>query len=170
MKRGNARRVALIGMLFALAMVLSFAENMFSGLFGLPPGVKLGLANVVVMYALVCLGARDALLLAVLKGVFGFLTRGALAGLLSLSGGVLSLAVMWLLCRLGQKKEYFILSVSGALMHNVGQLLAVTLLTESKYTFYYAPVLLISGLAMGALTALSLKAVLPALEKLGLKQ
>lgn len=170
MKRTNARRVALIGMLFALAMVLSFLENMFSGLFGLPPGVKLGLANVVVMYALLCLGAGDALLLAILKGVFGFLTRGALAGLLSLTGGVLSLGIMWLLCRLGQKKEYFIVSVAGALAHNAGQLLAVTLLTESKYTFYYAPVLLLAGLVMGALTALSLKTVLPALEKLGLRR
>ncbi|MEG0769754.1 MAG: Gx transporter family protein [Ruthenibacterium sp.] len=170
MRSSATKRVALIGMLFALAMVLSFAESALTGALGLPPGVKLGLANVVVMYALLCLGVRDALLLVLLKGLFGLLTRGAVAGALSVTGGLLSLLVLWLLCLLGQKKEYFILSVSAAVAHNAGQLLMLKLLMKSRYTLYYAPVLLISGLGMGTLTALSLKAVLPALEKLGLKR
>lgn len=157
-------------MLFALAMVLSFLESTLTPLLGLPPGVKLGLANIVVMYAMLCLGSGDALVLVVLKSLFGLLTRGATAGLLSLCGGVLSWAVMLVLCLAGQKKEYFILSVSGAIAHNMGQLVGLKLFTASKYTWYYAPVLLVSGLAMGAVTALSLKAVLPALEKLGLSR
>lgn len=166
-RNGKAKKIALLGMLFALAMVLSFVESFLTPFFGLPPGVKLGLANVVVMYAVLCLGKRAALALVVLKAGFGFLTRGAMAGALSLTGGLLSLLVLIALCAMGQKKEYFILSVSGALAHNCGQLLAIRFFfTASHYTLYYAPVLLIAGLLMGAGTALTLKAVMPALERL----
>ena len=91
--QGMARRVALGGVLFALAMVLSFAESSIAPLLGLAPGMKLGLANVVVMYALLFLGGRAALALVLLKAGFGLLTRGAVAGLLSLAGGLLSLLV-----------------------------------------------------------------------------
>lgn len=170
MKTNGARHVALMGMLFALAMVLSFIESSIAPLLGLPPGVKLGLSNVVVLYALLCLSARSAAALAVLKAGFALLTRGVTAGLLSLTGGLLALLVMWLLCRFGQEKQYFILSVCGALAHNLGQLAAVTLLTQSRYTLYYLPVLLVSGLVVGSLTALVLRAVMPALQRLWAKR
>ncbi|MEG1447167.1 MAG: Gx transporter family protein [Ruthenibacterium sp.] len=170
MKQTNTRRTALLGMLFALAMVLSFLEGSLVPLLGLPPGVKLGLANVVVMYALFFLGKADAGMLVVLKSAFSFFTRGASAGALSLAGGVLSLLVMLLLRRMKHTPSLFILSVSGAIAHNFGQLLMLQVLfTQSVYTFYYAPVLLISGLVMGSITAVSLKALIPALEKLNLK-
>ena len=170
MKKTNTKRIALIGMLFALAMVLSFLESTLSPLLGLPPGVKLGLANVVVMYALFFLGKRDAVLLAVLKAGFAFFTRGATAAVLSLTGGLLSVGIMALLTLFKNRPSLFILSVCGAVAHNFGQLIALNFVfTQSIYTFYYAPVLLISGLVMGAGTSTSLKLLLPALEKLGLK-
>ena len=82
-------------------------------------------------------------------------------------GGMAALFVMLLARRVAGGNSYFILSVSGAIAHNVGQLCFVNLLlTRSVYTFYYLPVLLISGLVMGSLTSLSLKALLPALEKI----
>lgn len=64
------------------------------------PAIKLGLSNIVVMYALLFLRTRTALLLVVLKALFAFLTRGATAGFLSLCGGALSLAVMLVLLQL----------------------------------------------------------------------
>ena len=71
------------------------------------------------------------------------------------------------LCLCRSRPSVFILSVCGAITHNFGQLLVINLLmTQSVYTLYYAPVLLLSGLGMGALTTLGLKALLPALEKL----
>lgn len=171
MRRFNTRRVALLGMHFALAMVLSFVESGLAPLLGLPPGVKLGLANVVVMYALLFLGKRDALILIVLKSAFAFLSRGVMSAVLSLTGGLLSFGVLLLLCACKQQKEYIILSVSSAVAHNMGQLLAIRFLfTVSQYTLYYLPVLLVSGVVMGTVTAFTLKAVLPALEKLGLHQ
>lgn len=166
-QRGRARRVALLGMLFALAVVLSFLEGTVTPLLGLPPGVKPGLANIVVMYALFFLGGGQALTLVLLKAFFAMLTRGLVAGALSLGGGVTALLIMLLVRRLVGHKAYFILSVSGAVAHNIGQLVLLNLiLTQSIYTFYYLPVLLVSGLAMGALTCLSLKALLPALGKI----
>ncbi|MEG0110620.1 MAG: Gx transporter family protein, partial [Oscillospiraceae bacterium] len=67
MKKFSTRSVALTGMLFALAIVLSFAEGMLTPIFGLPPGVKLGLSNIVVMYALFFMGRKEAVMLIILK-------------------------------------------------------------------------------------------------------
>ncbi|HIV43072.1 MAG TPA: Gx transporter family protein [Candidatus Faecalibacterium avium] len=172
MQQGNrrpskAKQTALSGMLFALAMALSFAEGSLT-IPGLLPGMKLGLANVVVMYALLFMGAGQALILDLLKALFVFLVSGPTAGFLSLCGGMLSLLVMWLLYDvLAVRPTWFILSVSGAFAHNIGQLLGAAAIISSSLSFYYAPVMLVLGLAMGALTALVLRALLPALDKLG---
>lgn len=166
--QGMARRVALGGVLFALAMVLSFAESSIAPLLGLAPGMKLGLANVVVMYALLFLGGRAALALVLLKAGFGLLTRGAVAGLLSLAGGLLSLLVMLALLHGPLRPTGLILSACGAIAHNLGQLLVAGAVLSSAMALGYAPVLLVSGLAMGAITSLVLKALLPALARLGL--
>ena len=119
----KTRHIALSGLLFALAMALSFIEGSLV-IPGLLPGMKLGLANIVVMYALFFMGPRQALVLDVLKALFVFLVSGFTAGLLSLCGGLLSLLVMWVLYYLlPVRPTWFILSVCGALAHNIGQLL-----------------------------------------------
>ena len=163
----KTRRIALSGLLFALAMALSFMEGTLT-IPGLLPGMKLGLANIVVMYALFFMGPRQALVLDVLKALFVFLVSGFTAGLLSLCGGLLSLLVMWVLYYLlPVRPTWFILSVCGALAHNIGQLLGAGLILSSAMSLYYAPVMLVLGLIMGALTSLTLKAILPALGRLG---
>ena len=154
----KTRRIALSGLLFALAMALSFIEGTLT-IPGLLPGMKLGLANIVVMYALFFMGPRQALVLDVLKALFVFL---------SLCGGLLSLLVMWVLYYLlPVRPTWFILSVCGALAHNIGQLLGAGVIISSSLSFYYAPVMLVLGLVMGALTSITLKALLPALGKMG---
>ena len=172
--------IALSGLLFALAMALSFIEGTLV-IPGLLPGMKLGLANIVVMYALFFMGPKQALVLDVLKAFFVFLVSGWTAGFLSLCGGLLSLLVMWLLyyhCPL--RPTWFILSVCGALAHNIGQLLGASVILStavslyyapviisSSLSFYYAPVMLVLGLVMGMLTSVTLRAMLPALGRLG---
>lgn len=154
-------------MLFALAMALSFVEGNVV-IPGLLPGLKIGLANVVIMYALFFLGPKQALFLDLLKALFLFLVAGWTAGFLSLCGGLLSWLVMWLLYYvLPWRPTWFILSVCGALSHNIGQLLGASLILSSTLALYYAPVMLVLGLAMGTVTALVLRAVLPALSRLG---
>ena len=141
----KTRRIALSGLLFALAMALSFIEGTLT-IPGLLPGMKLGLANIVVMYALFFMGPRQALVLDVLK----------------------ALLVMWVLYYLlPVRPTWFILSVCGALAHNIGQLLGAGVIISSSLSFYYAPVMLVLGLVMGALTSITLKALLPALGKMG---
>ena len=166
-KESKAHHVALSGLLFALAMALSFLEGSLV-IPGLLPGMKLGLANIVVMYALFFMGARQALILDVLKALFVFLVSGATAGFLSLCGGLLSLLAMWLLydhCPV--RPTWFILSVCGALAHNIGQLLGASVILSTAISLYYAPVMLVLGLVMGMLTSVTLRALLPALGRLG---
>ena len=98
MKRVSAT-VALTGLLAALALALSFLEGLLPPLPFLPPGAKLGLSNIVTMYAAGTLGLPCAVFLAVLKGGFALLTRGAVAGCMSLAGGLFSTVCMWLLLK-----------------------------------------------------------------------
>ena len=146
-KRGSkTHEIALSGLLFALAMALSFVEGTLV-IPGLMPGMKLGLANIVVMYALFFMGGKQAL---------------------SLCGGLFSLLVMWVLYyHFPVQPTWFILSVCGALAHNIGQLLGASVILSSAMSLYYAPVMLVFGLIMGSLTSITLRALLPALGRLG---
>ena len=87
MKRYSAGKISLMGLLFALAMVFSYLESLVS-IPGLLPGMRLGLSNLVTMYCLFFLGKSSGYTMAVLKAGFVVLTRGAVAGALSLSGGL----------------------------------------------------------------------------------
>lgn len=165
MARRSARRVALTGMLFALAVALGFAESLLPPLPLLPPGVKLGLSNVVVMFCLLRMGRREAVLLLVLKALFAALTRGPTAGLLSFCGGALSILVMGLLLRTRRMGEAGV-SVGGAVAHNLGQLVAAAALLQNLLVFSYTPLMVLSGIVMGLLTALVLKATLPLIDKI----
>lgn len=167
-KRGSKTQdIALSGLLFALAMALSFVEGTLV-IPGLMPGMKLGLANIVVMYALFFMGGKQALVLDLLKALFVFLVSGWTAGFLSLCGGLFSLLVMWVLYyHFPVRPTWFILSVCGALAHNVGQLLGASVILSSAMSLYYAPVMLVFGLIMGSLTSITLRALLPALGRLG---
>lgn len=163
----KARQVALSGLLFALTMAFSFLEGLIP-LPGLLPGMKLGLANIVIMYALFFMGVGQAFTLDLLKALFVFLVSGPTAGFLSLCGGLASLAVMWVLYYvLPRRPTWFILSVCGALGHNAGQLVGASFILSSALSLYYAPVMLVLGLVMGAVTSITLRAILPAMGRLG---
>lgn len=164
----QVRRMVLTGVLFAAVLVLAVVEDQIQ--IPVPvPGVKLGLSNIVVMYALFFLQKRQAIALAVLKSVFVLATRGMIAAFLSLCGGLLSILMM-LLCLMvfKDKISYLMVSMCGAVFHNVGQLLAVSLIYTVVSLIPFAPVLLISGIAAGAATSTLLKVTLPALKRLGL--
>lgn len=165
--KNQARKVAFSGMLFALAIVLSVIEGIVTPALGLPPGIKPGLANIVVMYALFTMGAGQAAMLVMLKSFFVFLTRGAAAAALSLAGGFCSLLIMLLLLW-GTRKQasYLILSVAGAITHNMGQLAMAALWLGTAVSFAYTPVLILAGIGMGTVTSLTLKAILPTLQRL----
>lgn len=160
----RASKVTLLGLLFALSAVLSVVESSFSGLIPIP-GIKPGLSNIVTMYCVFCLGGREAYTLAGLKAMFALLTRGAVAAALSAAGGIASVTIMLLLSR-GKKERFspLFISVCGGISHNAGQIAAATVLT-SEAVLYYFPVLAISGVAMGVLTGILLRYLLPYFKK-----
>ncbi|WP_455716695.1 Gx transporter family protein [Anaerosporobacter sp.] len=166
----NTRRLVLTGLLFAIAMVLSIVESSLPPILVGVPGVKMGLSNIAVMYALFFLNKRQAYTIAILKAGFVFLTRGAVASLLSLCGGILSLTIMIILMVIFKKRiSYLILSIFGAVFHNIGQLVAISFIFTSIYIWAYLPVLLFSGILAGIATSILLKFILPALQRVGLK-
>jgi heptaprenyl diphosphate synthase len=160
------KNTVLMGILFAVAIVLSIAESSLQ-LPVIAPGVKFGLSNIVIMFSLFFLGKKKAFILALLKVMFVFITRGFVACLLSLCGGLFSIAVMSLLLIIFKDKiSYLAVSIAGSLSHNLGQLTAVSLLYTDMILWVYLPVLLISGIVAGIITSTLLKVCLTAFKKL----
>lgn len=162
--KSKSGRVAFTALLAALALALSFLEGLLPPLPMMPPGAKLGLSNIATMYAAGSLGLPSALFLAVFKGAFALVTRGGMAGLMSLSGGVVSTVVMWLLLKKANA-SLGVVGVCGALAHNAAQLCAAYFLTSTSVLFY-VPFLLVFGVLTGLLTGLVLKLTLKPLERL----
>jgi len=157
----NTKKIASLGLMLAIMLVLTTAEAMFAPL---PLHIKPGLANIVVMFCVFSIGAKEAVMLNVLKAFFVLITRGAMAGLLSLCGGLLSVGVIILLR--DRKFSYATVSVAGAVWHNVGQLAAAAVLLANVWIIYYLPVMLVSAVFMGLLTGALLRLAMPAFDRL----
>lgn len=162
-RRQSAYKITFLGLMLALALVLSFVENLLPALPFLPVGVKLGLSNIVIMYCLFFAGAVPAFSVAVLKAFFVLLTRGPVGAALSLSGGLCSVCLMLVFKRLPGISDQ-IISIIGAISHNAGQLVLAAIILKSAYTFYYLPVMILSGTAMGIITGVLLRLVMPYLR------
>lgn len=157
-----SKKVAFTGLALALALVLSYVESLFS--FSAIPGIKLGLANIAALFLLYCFGLPYALLVNVLRIILANLLFGSLTGMFyGLTGGILSVFVMWLLIRTGRFSATG-LSVAGSAAHNIGQLCAAALLLSSARVFWYLPVLLFSGAFAGFFTGVCCQAVLRTLK------
>ena len=162
----KARKTALLGILCAQAIALSFLENLIPSLPFLPPGAKPGFSNIVTMFTVLTLGLPQAMCITVFKVLFALMTRGATAFFMSLAGGVLSTLAMWAATKI--KSDPFGLlgaSIIAAVCHNAGQLAAAAVLTGTGAVLGYAPALLIFSLITGAVTGTVLRIVMPALEK-----
>ncbi|MCR4955108.1 MAG: Gx transporter family protein [Lachnospiraceae bacterium] len=140
--------VAYLGMLTALAMILSYVESLIPMSVGIP-GVKIGLANLVVMVALYTVGIKWAFALSMVRIILVGFTFGSMSSMMySFAGGMLSFLVMVI----AKKTGFFSVrgvSILGGVFHNVGQIaLAICLVENVKLVFYF-PVLLVSGTAAG---------------------
>ncbi|MBQ8208986.1 MAG: Gx transporter family protein [Clostridia bacterium] len=169
-RKSVAERTAIDGILAAVALVLSFLENMLPDVAFLPPGAKLGLANVAVMLAVLAVGIGDGFILVLIKSGFVFLTRGASSFFMSISGGLFSFAVLALIVIIAKKSDkafsYIFVSVCCALMHNIGQTVAVSIYMGTNLINAYLPVLLVFGILSGIITGVILKTVMPAVLKI----
>lgn len=167
MNHKKLTKLTFTAMLAAAALAVSFLERSLTAFLPLPPGIKPGLSNIVVMFSCTAVGLPAALSIAVIKSGFVFIVSGASAGFISLTGGILSTLTMFLLSRIKTKKLGFTgISVISAVMHNAGQLIASSLIVGSALYLSYAPVLLFSGTLFGFITGVILNAVMPAINKL----
>lgn len=170
-------RTALDGILAALALTLSFLEGLLPDVAFLPPGAKLGLANIAVMFAVISVGYPDGFILMLIKSGFVFLTRGTAAFFMSISGGTLSCIALILIIaiskRVNKEFSYTGISVICAVLHNIGQTVAASVYMSTNLIKTYLPLLIVMGIISGLITGVILKTVMPALLRLnnkGLKE
>ncbi len=143
-----AYQIALAALLAALALIFSYIEAIIPFNIGIP-GIKLGIANLVILVSLYTLGFRYTLAINIIRILTaGLLFNGFFGAIYSLSGGLLSLLVM-----AGLKKSSLFsvigISMAGGVAHNLGQLLIAALIVSNIKLFFYFPVLLFSGLISG---------------------
>ena len=144
----KARKTAYMALTIALAMILSFVESQVPALVAIP-GVKIGLANIAVMFALYKFGWKEAVGISILRVVLvSALFGNAMSILYSLAGAALSLLGMIALRRI-KALSCISVSVCGGVLHNVGQTLMAWLLLDTAAVTYYLPFLVLSGTVSG---------------------
>ena len=165
----NTKRQAVLIILVCNAIVISLLE----ALLPLPipvPGVKLGLANILTMLAIVFLDLKSALIIVVLRSIaVTFLSKGLFALVFGLSGGVLSAVLMWFLYKkLPNVFSIKGISIAGAIIHNAGQMAVASWLLRESLILYYFPVLAIAAVLTGFFTGSICEMVIGELKKRGL--
>lgn len=164
-KRFTVQTVAQCGLLTAMMLVLGFIESLLPVAAGVP-GIKLGLSNGVLLFALYMMAAPTAFTLMLLKVILsGLLFGGVSAMMYALAGGVCSMLGMILLKKL--KFNLITVSMVGAVLHNLGQVLLAMIILETDQLIYYMAILLLVGLACGAVTGVAAKATIGHMKKLG---
>ena len=164
-------RVTRLALLTAIALTIFMAEAQIPVAVPIP-GVKLGLANIVTVYAVFVLGPGDALLLMILTArVFlGSVFSGQMMTLFySLGGGLLCWAVLTLLRRLFTKEQLWLCSPVSAVFHNLGQLLVAAALMKTWAVLAYLPYLVIAGAASGLFTGLCAQFLIKRLDRIAPK-
>ena len=145
-----AKRVAKLGVFVALSMIFSYVEVLIPFSIGIP-GIKLGLANLVVVVGFFLFQKREVFVISMIRILLMGLLFGNGASLLySLAGGILSFLVMIVAIK-GTKLSIVGISILGGVFHNVGQLLAAALILDNIRIAFYLPVLLVAGLITGML-------------------
>ena len=158
-------KVAYFGVFTALALIFSYVESLIPIHFGIP-GVKLGLANLIVVIALYKMSIKEAYILSIVRILLAGLMFGNLFAILySLAGGMLSLIIMSILQKTDKFSIYGI-SMAGGVFHNIGQLVMATIVLESVSIGYYFPVLLVSGLVTGFVIGVIANEMMKRLKKL----
>ena len=144
------KKLAYMGLFAAIAIIFGYVESLIPFFAGIP-GIKLGLANLAVLFILETYTWKEAALVSIVRIlVIGFMFGNMFSILYSMAGAALSLTVMTLMKRFSGFSILGI-SVAGGVSHNIGQLIIAALIVENTSLFYYAPVLLISGVITGIL-------------------
>jgi heptaprenyl diphosphate synthase len=160
----KARRVTFLGLSIALAMILSFVEHQIPALVAIP-GIKVGLPNIVMVFLLYRVGWKETVIVSIIRIILVSMLFGNVQMMtFSIAGAVLSLLGMILL----QKTSWFscvAVSVTGGILHNIGQIVAAVFWTGTAQIAFYLPMLLISGTVAGTLIGILAGMMVKKMEK-----
>lgn len=163
------KRAVMISMFAAVAVVLGIVESLIPITISIP-GAKLGLGNIMVITCLIFFTGKDAWMLIILKTILTSFILGTFSTFIfSFFGATLSFLVMFAMLRLGKNQFSLIgVSVIGGITHNIGQLLAASLVLGTTGIFYYLPVLLITGVVTGIFVGMASRYLISSLRAIGL--
>ena len=154
MRKTSTRRLTFLALTISFAMILSFVESRIPT-FTAIPGIKVGLANIAVIFTLYKFGVGEALTVSLVRVVLVSMLFGNPQSFwFSLSGAVLSLSAMILLKKLVRAPEV-VVSVSGGVMHNIGQIAAASVIMGTNVVIYYLPFLMLSGTIAGVVVGIA---------------
>ncbi len=163
-----SRKVSYCAMMIALAMIFSYVEALIPINFGIP-GIKLGVANLVVVVGLYLLKPQEVLLISIIRILMvSYMFGTGMSFLYSLSGGIFSFFVM-IFVKKWKSCSILGVSIAGGVFHNIGQLLIASWVVQNLKLFYYFPVLLMAGSVTGALIGILSGKILGVVEKEGRK-
>lgn len=147
-------RLTELGLLTAIALIIFVIELQLPGLTPIP-GMKLGLANIITVYAVYHYSARETAMIAITRIILGAVFSGRMMALAySLAGGIACLTGMLILKHFIGEKHIWVSSMLGAVLHNIGQIIVAIFVVGSLAPIFYLPVLLIAGCVAGLFTGL----------------
>ena len=152
--RNNTKRLTTLALSVSFALILSFIESRIPAFVAIP-GIKVGLANIAVIFVLYKLGIREAIVVSAVRVILVSMLFGSPVSLIySICGAVLSLTVMVLIKKFTPLSEVTV-SVSGGITHNIGQIAAASLMLGTNVVMYYLPFLLLSGTIAGTVVGVA---------------
>lgn len=170
MRNSLTKRITADAILTAVALILFVIEAQIPPVVPIP-GVKLGLANIVTVFAMFFLGPKDTLAILLCRIVLGNLLGGQIMSFLfSLVGGLFCYLIMLLLRKILTMKQIWVCSVISAVFHNIGQILVAILVLRTPGIVVYLPFLMLSGIIAGVFTGLVAQALVERFRKTDLYQ
>lgn len=152
--RNNTKKLTSLALTVSFALILSFIESRIPA-FTAIPGIKVGLANIAVIFTLYKFGIKEAVAISLVRVILVSMLFGSPVSLIySLTGAVLSLSVMFLLKSLTPLSEVGV-SVAGGVTHNIGQIGAASIMLGTNVVVYYLPFLLLSGTIAGVVVGIA---------------
>ena len=165
MKNTGIKRLCIDALFASVALIIFVIELQIPNLTPIP-GIKLGLANIVILLSLYLMGPVDALAIQLARILLGCLITGNMVSLAySLTGGMLCLAVMIILKKFLNENQIWACSAAGAIFHNIGQIIVAIVMTSVIQVVYYLPILVASGIIAGLLTGISSQLLVKQMKK-----
>lgn len=150
----NVRKITQLALLTAIALIIFIVEMRIPNLVPIY-GVKLGLANIVTIYAVYHFTAKETLLIVIARILLGSVFGGNVSAIIySLSGALLCMTGMLILCHIISEDYIWICSIIGAVLHNTGQIAVAVIMMKTTAVFTYFPFLIVSGCIAGAFTGI----------------